>query len=58
MTNLQLIKSAEKCTLAKFLHTLQAGAIIEGKADSTEELIKWLEEDVEEEGNEDGTFEN
>lgn len=49
MTNGELIRFSDYDTLAAFLHRLEAGAIIEGKADSVEVLREWLDEEVEEE---------
>lgn len=42
MTNLENIRNSTPESLAKFLHTIEALAIIEGKADSEEELLDWL----------------
>ena len=50
MTNKQCIQKAGIIELAAFLHRIQAGAIIEGKADSEETLISWLDEEAESEG--------
>lgn len=47
MTNGELIRYSDYDTLAAFLHRMQAGAIIEGKADSKETLIEWLAEESE-----------
>ena len=49
MTNKQRIQTANTLALAEFLHRLEAGALIEGKADSTATLVEWLtaEEDAE-----------
>lgn len=49
MTNGELIRYSDYDTLAAFLHLMQAGAIILGKADSEETLREWLDEDAEEE---------
>lgn len=49
MTNGELIRYSDYDTLASFLHRMQAGAIIKGKADSEETLREWLDEDAEEE---------
>lgn len=48
MTNLERIRIAGAVELAKFLHAMQAGALIEFRADSVETLLDWLleEEDV------------
>lgn len=48
MTNKQYIQQAGIIELALFLHRMQAGAIIEGRADSEETLIEWLDEEVQE----------
>lgn len=45
MTNLENIRNSTPEILAKFLHTIEALAIIEGKADSEEELLDWLFEE-------------
>lgn len=45
MTNGELIRFSDYDTLAVFLHRLEAGAIIEGKADSVEVLREWLDEE-------------
>ena len=47
MTNGELIRFSDYDTLAAFLHMLEAGAIIEGKADSVEVLREWLDEEAE-----------
>jgi hypothetical protein len=47
MTNGELIRYSDYDTLAAFLHRLEAGAIIEGKADSEEFLREWLDEESE-----------
>ena len=56
MTNLQRIRTSDVLTLAKFLHRMQALAILSG-ADSEESLVCWLAEeedtDDEEENNDD-----
>jgi hypothetical protein len=49
MTNGELIQHSDYDSLAAFLHRMQAGAIIEGKADSVEVLREWLDEETEEE---------
>ena len=49
MTNGELIQYSDYDSLAAFLHRLQAGAVIEGRADSEECLRQWLDEDAEEE---------
>lgn len=49
VTNGELIRYSDYDTLAVFLHRLEAGAIIECKADSVEALREWLDEDAEEE---------
>lgn len=49
MTNGEYIRYSDYDSLAAFLHRMQAGAIIEGKADSVEVLREWLDEDAEEE---------
>ena len=51
MTNLEMIQTTTPELLAKFLHCVQAGALIEGQADSEEILLEWLAEDVEEDAN-------
>lgn len=48
MTNGELIRYSDYDTLAAFLHRMQAGAIIEGKADSEETLREWLDEEEQE----------
>ena len=45
MTNGELIRNSDYDTLAAFLHRIQAGAIIEGRADSEEFLRAWLDEE-------------
>lgn len=45
MTNGELIRYSDYDTLAAFLHRMQAGAIIEGRADSEEFLRRWLDEE-------------
>ena len=52
MTNSELIRTSDDDNLAKFLHLLQAGALLEGKADSEEWLREWLDEEVEDEEDE------
>ncbi len=47
MTNGELIRFSDYDTLAAFLHRLEAGAIIDGKADSVEVLREWLDEEAE-----------
>lgn len=47
MNNMQFIQNCGILELADFLHKMQAGAIIEGKADSKETLIEWLAEESE-----------
>lgn len=49
VTNGELIQNSDYDSLAAFLHRMQAGAIIEGKADSEEILREWLDEDADEE---------
>ena len=49
MNNMQFIQNCGILELADCLHKMQAGAIIEGKADSTETLIEWLAEEESEE---------
>lgn len=49
MNNMQIIQNCGILELADFLHKIQAGAIIEGKADSTETLVEWLAEEEREE---------
>ena len=46
MTNKQYIQQAGIIELAEFLHRIEAGAIIEGKADLVETLIAWLDEET------------
>lgn len=48
MTNLEMIQTTTPELLAKFLHRTQAGAIIEGQADSEEILLEWLTEEADE----------
>lgn len=50
MTNKQRIQTANTLALAEFLHRLEAGALIEGKADSTATLVEWLTAEEETEG--------
>lgn len=47
MTNLERIQTADAGELAKFMHTMQAGALIEFRADSVETLLDWLLEEEE-----------
>ena len=47
MTNGELIRYSDYDDLAAFLHRMQAGAIIEGRADSEEFLREWLDEESE-----------
>lgn len=49
MTNYELIMLQSPPDLAKFLHSMQAGALIEMHADSEEELLDWLNEEKENE---------
>ena len=49
MTNKQYIQQAGIIELAEFLHKMQAGALIEGRADSVETLIEFLDEEDESE---------
>ena len=49
MTNGELIRYSDYDSLAAFLHRLEAGAIIEGRADSEEFLREWLDEESEDE---------
>lgn len=55
MTNIERIQTADAVDLAKFLHTMQAGALIEFRADSVEVLLDWLleEEDASEDAKSD-----
>lgn len=55
MTNLELIQTADAVDIAKFLHAMQAGALIEFRADSVETLLDWLleEEDASEDAKSD-----
>lgn len=48
MTNLERIQTADAVDLAKFLHTMQAGALIEFRADPVETLLDWLLEEEDE----------
>lgn len=47
MTNLERIRNADPYNLASFLHTIEAGAIIEGRTDSIEDLLEWLNKEYE-----------
>ena len=49
MTNGEWIRSRSDDELAIYLHMIQAGAIIDGKADSEEALLDWLREKADEE---------
>lgn len=42
MTNFERVQTADAVVLAKFLHAMQAGALIEFRADSVEALLNWL----------------
>lgn len=44
VTNGDWIRSRSDDELAIYLHMIQAGAIIDGKADSEEILLDWLRE--------------
>ena len=47
MTNGELIRCSDYDDLAAFLHRMQAGAIINGRADSEEFLREWIDEESE-----------
>lgn len=49
MTNGDWIRNRSDDELAIYLHAIQAGAIIDGKADSEESLLDWLGERADEE---------
>lgn len=49
MTNGDWIRSRSDDELAIYLHMIQAGAIIDGKADSEEILLDWLGEKADKE---------
>lgn len=49
VTNGDWIRSRSDDELAIYLHIIQAGAIIDGKADSEEILLDWLREKADEE---------
>lgn len=48
VTNGDWIRSRSDDELAIYLHAIQAGAIIDGKADSEEILLDWLGEKADE----------